>query len=361
MNQNITTGEKFDIEWDPTCLAANAVDIYLYMPGADNTRIHMWQNVNFAAGKYTGTLSSSWWNSTDAAVKLQVKIVPNGSPPFLSDFPAAPVFIATKGDKDNGKVTTGIDNVNNFDQQRSSSSKGKVAAGVLVPLLIIIGASIYAWMRYKRNKGKENRKRWSEAVDKRMSTISTDWKSISAAGASAAIRNSMAVNGGGNRNSGFSFGAIRPASTFSENQAGVGTRGSGEDTPQMSQLRPGLRTSAVGADRISRVSFAVDTRPSAESRRTTRAFHTGHVPPIPLRQDSSEMSPTQAAGPLPLTAGDIRDQMSGQARPSMDDYMPALSSESRSFLPLIHALTGAPSDARRWKQREPALTPHPQG
>src|ERR1700742_5211486 len=77
MNQNVTTGDKFDIEWDPTCLAANAVDIYLFMPGADNTRIHMWQNVNFAVGKYTGTLSSSWWNSTDAAVKLQVKIVPN--------------------------------------------------------------------------------------------------------------------------------------------------------------------------------------------------------------------------------------------------------------------------------------------
>ena len=327
MNQNITTGDKFDIEWDPTCLDANAVDIYLYMPGADNTRIHMWQNVNFAAGKYTDTLSSSWWNSTDAAVQLQLKIVPNGSPPFLSDFPAAPIFIATKGNKDNGKVTSAIDNVNNFGQQHSSSSKGKVAAGVLVPLLIILGAAIYAWMRYNRNKGKENRKRWSEAVDKRMSTISTDWKSISAAGASAAIRNSIAV-GGGNRNSAFSFGAIRPASTFSENQAGVGTRGTGEDTPQMSQLRPGLRTSAVGVDRVSRVSFAVDTRPSGESRRTTRAFHTGHVPPVPILQDSSEMSPTQTAGPLPLTADDIRDQMSGQARPSMDDYMPALSSKS---------------------------------
>ena len=328
MNQSIASGEKFDIEWDSTCLDANAIDIYLYMPGADNTRIHMWQNVNFAVGKYTDTLHSSWWNSTDGAVKLQLKIVPNGSPPFLGDFPAAPVFTATKGDKDDGKVSGGIDNVNNFGEQHSSNSSGKIAAGVLVPLLIIIGASIYAWMRYRRNRGKEDRKRWSEAVDKRMSTISTDWKSISAAGASAAIRSSMAVSGGGNRNSSFSFGAIRPASTFSENQAGVGTRGTGEDPPQMSQLRPGLRTSAVGSDRVSRVSFAVDTRPSGESRRTTRAFHTGHVPPIPNRLDSSDMSPTQTAGPLPLTADDIRNQMSGQARPSMDDYMPALSSKS---------------------------------
>ncbi|KAF9652542.1 hypothetical protein BDM02DRAFT_3074580, partial [Thelephora ganbajun] len=325
MNQNITTGEKFDIEWDSTCLNANAVDIYLYMPGADNTRIHMWQNVNFALGKYTGTLHSSWWNSTQATVKLQVKIVPNGSPPFLSDFPAAPIFTATKGSKDNGKATAGIEIVNNFGQQPSSTSRGKVAAGVLVPLLFIIGASIYAWIRYRRNKGKEDRKRWSEAVDKRMSTISTDWKSISAAGASAAIRNSMAVSGGGNRNSSFSFGPIRPVSTFGENQAGIGTQGSGEDSPQMSQLRPGLRASAVGVNRVSRVSFAIDTRPSGESRRATRALHTGHVPPLPTRQDSSELSPTQTAGPLPLTADDIRKQMSGQARPSMDDYMPALS------------------------------------
>jgi len=361
MSQSIVSGQEFDIEWDPTCLAANAVDIYLYMPGADNTRIHMWQNVNFAAGKYTSTLHSSWWNSTEGAVKLQLKIVPNGSPPFLSDFPAAPIFTATKGDKDNGQVTTGIDTVNNFGEQRSSSSKGKIAAGVLVPLLIIIGAAIYAWIRYKRVRGKEDRKRWSEAVDKRMSTISTDWKSISAAGASAAIRNSMAVSSGGNRNSSFSFGGIRPGSTFGENQAGIGTRGSGEDSPQMSQLRPGLRTSAAGVDRVSRVSFAVDTRPSGESRRTTRALHIGHVPPLPARQDSSEISPTQTAGPLPLTPDDIRDQMSGQARPSMDDYMPALSSKSSPLLAAIYLLTGVISDARGWKRWWSALTLRSEG
>lgn len=325
MNQNVTSGENFDIEWDTTCLNSTAVDIYLYMPDADNSRIHLWQNVNFAPGKYTGVIHSSWWNSTEGSVKLQLKIVPNGSPPFLSDFPAAPIFSATKGTKDNGKTTSAIDNVNNLNQQRSSSSKGKVAAGVLIPLLFIFGAAIYAWLKYKRNKGKEDRRRWSEAVDKRMSTISSDWKSISAAGASAAIRNSIAVSGGGNRNSSFSFGAIRPASTFSENQAGVGARGPGEDGPQMSQLRPGLRTSAVGVNRVSRVSFAVDTRPSGESRRATRAFHNGHVPPVPTRQDSSDLSPTQTSGPLPLTADDINKQMSGEVRPSMDDCMPALS------------------------------------
>ena len=336
MNQNVNTGGQFDMEWDPTCLNATAIDIYCYMPSADSVRIHLWQNVNFALGKYTSTLHSSWWNSTAGPVKLQLKIVPNGSLLFLpSEFPAGPIFTATKGKNDTGKATAAIETVNNFGGQHTSRSKGKVAAGVLIPLLIIIGASVYAWMRYRRNKGKDDRKRWSEAVDKRMSTISTDWKSISAAGASAAIRNSMAVNG--SRPSSFSFGPIRPASTFGENQAGIGIGGSGEDTPPMYQLRPGPRASALSVNRVSRVSFAADTRPSGESRRATRALHTGHIPPVPVpipfptRQDSSELSPTQTAGPLPLTADDIRNQMSGQARPSMDDYMPALSSKSCPF------------------------------
>ena len=46
-------------------------------------------------------------------------------------------------------------------------------------------------------KGQRRRKRCSEAIDKRMSTIPTDWESISATGAQAAIRNSIAVSGVG--------------------------------------------------------------------------------------------------------------------------------------------------------------------
>ncbi len=49
---------------------------------------------------------------------------------------------------------------------------------------------VAAWIKWQRMKGQEKRKRFSQAIDKRMSTISQDWKSLSAAGASAAIRNS---------------------------------------------------------------------------------------------------------------------------------------------------------------------------
>lgn len=163
-----------------------------------------------------------------------------------------------------------------------------------------------------------------------MSTISTDWKSVTPAGATLAIRNSMAV---GDRKSTMSFGGYRASTIALEGgQAGIGTRGlAGEDmAPEMSQLRPGLRASAFG-ERISRVSFAPDTRPSGEYRRT-RAFQDNfEVPPVPsIEVDATGMlSPTQTSGPMTLTAEDINARMNGQiGRPSMDEYMPALSSTS---------------------------------
>ncbi|KAF9441156.1 hypothetical protein P691DRAFT_779899 [Macrolepiota fuliginosa MF-IS2] len=74
--------------------------------------------------------------------------------------------------------------------------------------------------------------RFSVAVDKRMSTISTVWKSVTTAGANAGIRNSMTVSA--NRMSPISFGGIRPASGFAlddgaSNQAGVGANPSDGD------------------------------------------------------------------------------------------------------------------------------------
>lgn len=104
----------------------------------------------------------------------------------------------------------------------------------------------------------------------------------------------------------------------------------------MSQLRSGPRPGVSTGERVSRVSFAADTRPSVESRRsqytsrTSRAFHVGHAPPLPTRQESGELSPTQTAGPFSLTAADITARMSGidtLPRASMDEVMPALTSK----------------------------------
>lgn len=334
-------------------MTTNGVDIYLYAPAAINPRIHVWENVNFGLGTYATTLYPQWWNST-ASVSLQFTIVPSGTPTFLATMPAGPYFQGTYSNS-SGPITQAtvgsIEQVNNF-PAKPTLSKGKVAAAVLMPIIIVLALIGAAYIKMSRAKGRDDRKRWSEAVDKRMSTISNDWKSISAAGATAAIRNSMAVGEAGSRgSSAFSFGAIRPASSApveDGGQAGIGAatfsgRGIDTTTPQMTQLRAGLRNPTNStAERVSRVSFAADTRPSGESRRTqyrdsrvsrtSRAFHTGHVPPLPDRQEASDsdtMSPTQTYGPLTLTAEDIQARMAGKEapRPSVDEVLPALASE----------------------------------
>lgn len=322
-----------------------------------------------------------WWNST-ASESLQVLIAEANTPPFLASYTSGPLITATyvapsgtsvPAAADTSIVDSGITAVGNLNTSTSKGlAPGKTAAAVLMPLLVVFLA-IGVYFKMQRAKGREKRKRWSEAVDKRMSTISGDWKSVSAAGATAAIRNSMAVS---NRNSVFSLGgALRPVSmavdASESGQAGVGAA-----------QRPGLRTgvglrnpnaiSIASTDRVSRVSFAADTRtsrvsfandprPSGESRRT-RAFHSAYVPPVPSLPtgirgsadetqdngsddhsdaDSPVMSPTQTAGPLTLTPEDIRARIaSGHARAAaaatererqseseMDEVMPALSSK----------------------------------
>jgi hypothetical protein len=339
--QTVSSSNPFNITWDTSCLSnTQAVDIYLIAPSLSSSRIHEWQNVNYALGNYQTNLETKWWNDT-STVNLQLSIVTSNTQPFLSPFPAGPVFTATYTAPSDGSTPAsadlsspdGVTYVGNFSS--SSSSSGKIAAGVLVPL-IFIGLGIAVYFKLSRAKAKEKSRRFSEAIDKRMSTISVDWRSMSAAGASAAIRNSIAVSGGGNRNSSFSFGPIRPISTAAvEGTPSVSDKVS-LDVPRMSQLRPGLRSQTTLGERVSRVSFATDVRPSIESRRTvgiSRAFHTGIVPPLPSNDDKEEtvdLSPTQTRGPFTLTPDDIRARMSlsgaSEARPSMDEVWPSLSS-----------------------------------
>lgn len=321
-------------------MQTSEVDIYLYAPGSI---LFEWQNVNFASGQFVTQIQPKWYNSSSTQ-SLQFKIVEAGTAPFMASLPAGPVFNSTYNPPSSGGVPAEADTsspytaIQNEQPAHTGLSGGKIAAAVIMPLLVVAAIAVAYWIWKKRVKGKQQRKRWSEAVDKRMSTISTDWKSVSAAGAKAAIRNSMAVSAAGNRNSSFSFGAIRPSSEMVADggQAGIGARSAGGyeidmSAPHMAQVRPGVKASAFG-ERVSRISFAPDTRPSSEfERRRTRAFHSSYVPPLPGTVEAGELSPTQAAGPLTLTAEDIRARMTGQEepRPSMDVY-PALSSKFRN-------------------------------
>jgi len=332
----VSSSNPFNISWDTSCLpGTSAVDIYLIAPSLANSRIHEWANVNFGLGNYQTTLEPRWWNDS-SSVQLQLSIVTSGTQPFLSPLPAGPIFTATYTTPTSGATPAGADlstpntisYVNNFPTSKSLTS-GRIAAGILIPLLFI-GLGIAYYIKMSRIKAREKSKRFSHVVDKRMSTISSDWKSISAAGASAAIRNSIAASGGNRTSTAFSFGAIRPISTVAVEGDAGSEKSSSDNTSDMSQLRPGLRSSAFG-ERVSRVSFAADVRPSIESRRTvvSRAFHVGHIPPVPIRKGSDEMSPTQTLGAFSLTPEDIKARMSGEpseGRPSMDEVWPSLTS-----------------------------------
>ena len=362
MGQVVNSLDPLTITWNATCLSVPAIDIYLYSPDAALPRIHVWEGVATSRGTYNATLVPSWWNSTSSQ-SLQVSIVNAGQPPFLSTMPGGPVFNATytapssgsPPSTDTSQVSSGITQVNDLSNTSKSISAGKKAAAVLLTLLLVV-LSIAGYIRYKRYKGKKERKRWTEAIDKRMSTISTDWKSVSVAGANAAIRNSIAV---GNRSSAFSFGAIRPSSTFA-------VEGGDDEKRSVSQMRTGVGPRSPGnpisTERVSRVSFAPDTRisrssaadsrPSTESRRT-RAFHVGYVPPVPSLpdtdtiyttaaddSDTGSLSPRQSQGPLNLTPEDIRARIASNKRSrsitpnemsnsgnDIDEVMPALRSK----------------------------------
>ncbi|KAF8183673.1 hypothetical protein BJ912DRAFT_881343, partial [Pholiota molesta] len=370
MGQTIDSLQPLTITWNSSCIADSQLDIYLISPTSDHPRIHLWQDVPNAAGTYTAELMPRWWNAT-ASQLLQFSILPHSSAVFASGLFAPPVFTATYTQPASGMPASANTNVIDSGVTVVGTPKkpnhGKYAAAVLVPL-IFIALCIGAYIRHKRSKGIEKRKRWTQAVDKRMSTISTDWKSVSGAGANAAIRNSMAV---GNRNSSFSFGALRPASTYAVEGEDAGSAGVGAAGRQMSQMRTGvgLRNPvgmAGAAERVSRVSFAPDTRvsrvsfadsrPSGESRRT-RAFHSAYIPPVPALPEqlndtgsndhasdeaTAQFSPRQTQGPITLTPEDIRARaVAGEKRSQEDnnlaDFMPALSmmrtqSESDDYL-----------------------------
>lgn len=352
--QTINSLQPLNITWDTSCLSnVQSVDIILSAPGNDKPLLQGWKGVDFSTGYRMVELMPRKWNDT-ASQQLQLSLYQSGVPSFMSPLPAGPVFTATYT-APKGKVPAAADMSleNGTATKPKSSLPGKAAAGVLIPLLFIIGG-IFAYIKIQRRRSREARKRWSEAVDKRMSTISTDWKSMSAAGAQAAIRHSMAISA---RNSAFSFGAIRPPSVAGEpaepDMAQIRRPGTGlRNAALVNSVASGERVSRISfaeTVRVSRVSFANDPRPSTESRRTigtvgstraSRAFHTAYAPPVPTlppvytaKEKSSDevdgsLSPRQTAGPLTLSPEDIRARIqNGKTDKDEDgiaDVLPAL-------------------------------------
>jgi hypothetical protein len=321
-NEVLNSNYPVNITWDTSCLDTSKADLYLLAPTSTVPRIHLWQNLDFTTGSFSDVLKPKWWNDTESQ-PLQFLLLPAGSQPYTNTLPPGPLFNMTytaddtnAANADTSTMDSTVEDVSRNPAEEKKAYSGKVAAGVLVPILIIALLGIAYYVKMRRAKTADKTKRFSEMVDKRMSTISTDWKSLSAAGASAAIRSSIAISsedGAGGRAS--LFGSPRPSSSYPADggQAGIGA----------SHLRPGLRTAQL-AERVSRVSFAEGTRPSGEYRRnaTSRAFHNGFVPPVPALEESDidVMSPTQSQGAIPLSNEEISHRAS-----EAEDVMPALS------------------------------------
>ncbi|KAF8209681.1 hypothetical protein K438DRAFT_1753332 [Mycena galopus ATCC 62051] len=307
-----------NVTWNPSldCLqpAPSNVDILLSAPGAATPLLHTWSAVPYSTGYYNLTLLPRWWNST-ASQQLQLMIVSSGTPVYLNPIPAGPVFNATYTAPTSGPVAPAADTaVTGASTTVVSGALGGVsshkvspggkAAAVLLPL-IFVALLGFAYLKWKRGKGQAKRSEWSEKLDKRMSTISVDWKSITPGGAKEAVRHSMA-------GSAFSVGAIRTGAVEGEPVVmGEKTRGGSIEISEKDLPRTTLGSGVgvgVGArrpkkhaatpDRGSRaVSFAdsAHPRPSTGSRpysRGSRAFHTASyaadddepvpaMPPVP--------------------------------------------------------------------------------
>lgn len=89
------SSSSVDIAWDTSCLspAPSQVDIYLLSPEikANLGQVAVWSNVPYSLGQLDVQIDSTLWNST-ATVDLQVQIIQAGTPVFLSQMAAGPVF-----------------------------------------------------------------------------------------------------------------------------------------------------------------------------------------------------------------------------------------------------------------------------
>ncbi|CAE6439119.1 unnamed protein product [Rhizoctonia solani] len=327
----------FTMTWNPSCVSSppSAIDIYLTAPNtAANSAIHVWQKVNFAAGTYSDVLKPKWWNVT-SDVNLQLSFVATGTPLFLSALPVGPTWKAHYDASSAAGAAAATDTStpdavyqtvnNNFNG--GGLSKGALASAVIFPILAVAVALII-YVKFSRKKEAKKRQRWSQAMDKRMSTISKDWPGggrPSMAGSRNTRASSWYVSHMGN-------GGGRPISTFAteSGQAGIGARFGDPNSPgalpspEMAQVRPRALSSLNASDRISRVSFAADSRPSmGDSMRPTishgtptRSFHNATT-----ALDDIELSPTQTNGPFSLSADEIRAKVAQgqeQGRPSFD-------------------------------------------
>lgn len=200
----VNSSTPITFEWNTACLQPlpKYVDITLLSAGG---QVFHWAYVDAASGSYQTELNAEWWGSK-ASIQLQVGITASDTPLFLSPFAAGPVFTALNINASPTTASTSSHTGTNsaavtvapfvvtggyLDVSRLGKglSRGGLAAAILFPILIAFGA-IFAYVWFSRRREARRRSEWIDNVDKRMSTISQDWQSMSQNGARPSMHSS---------------------------------------------------------------------------------------------------------------------------------------------------------------------------
>ncbi|KAJ9098060.1 hypothetical protein QFC19_006495 [Naganishia cerealis] len=210
---NVTSSSPITFKWNPDCLpAVTSIDLYLYT--TSQGLLHSFPGVDYSKGEYAaGELDPRWWNYTTKA-SVYLAIVDANVPRWLSQVPVGPTFdvytakealsttivqggttivtaasvvIASSKQAAKATATTAVngtaagaasDDPGMFSSAIAPAAglpKGAIAAAIVVPVLVV-GLMVALYVKFARLREREKRKRWSEHVDKRMSTLSADWR-----------------------------------------------------------------------------------------------------------------------------------------------------------------------------------------
>lgn len=207
----VNTSTPFTFAWNTTCYSSPPKNVDISLLSSKGV-VFQWANVDFQTGSYQTDLSPAWWGSQQS-IQLQVGITASGTPLFLSPFAAGPVFTAldtgatattgrTNGTATGASAATGTLSPGYIDVAKLHSSgltRGQLTAAVVLPILAALFA-VAAYVFFSRRREAERRAAWVETVDKRMSTISEGWQTMSNPNLhNSAPRPSMQSNGTGSR------------------------------------------------------------------------------------------------------------------------------------------------------------------
>lgn len=313
----VNATDPVNFQWDTTCKVGNVekIDLYLYMPSAQNALLHAWSGIPFADGQYAAQLSPYWWNLSTTA-DLYVNIMKHQGQVWENTWSRGPSFsvIWEPSMTSTLSLPTGTGVVQSVDGNVSGKkvSKGVIAVAVIIPIVVIaiLGGIAFYFFRIRE---KEKLKRWSQALSQHSAM---EWEKgalpgerLSAYGRpSSGYQRSRPSTGYGRPST--SYG--RPASSVMlDNMAGAGAYGTARFPNSTENLDSdgNIRSSVVMPDgyvRQSRISFADQARPRLSSSdgasrpHISSGLHTAAVYNSGSAIDDTEVSPTQIDGPSPF-------------------------------------------------------------